>query len=746
MQMKVIMQHDQRDCGAACLSMIAAHYGLQYPISKYRELTRTDRTGANIYGLVEGGKQIALDARAFSGTPEEFSDGVQSGEIHFPLIAHTISENAMLHFVVVFGYKNGKLLIGDPAKGKIKLTETEFFAIWTGYIVAFEKTPNFQAGNFVRGGFIKFFSLLKGQYKKLAGVVILSLVVAAVGIAGAFVFELVIDNFATDAGYYEGLEDEEEHDHEHEDESALERIMEYISNTGIHVIFLALAALYLLQAGIQFMRGYLIASVSRKIDMRLSLSYYYHIADLPMSSVVVRQTGEYLSRFSDIATIRQAISGATLTILLDSLMVVVCGVILYIENKLLFAIALLMILFYAAIVICYRKSVERSNRLVMENNAILQSYFKESIDGMETVKAACACEEVKEKTARKFKRFVDSVFHNSLISFSQDALADTVELIGTVIILWIGFELVLVNQITIGSLISFYALLAFFTQPIKNLIELQPMIQTAFVAADRLNDVLDLQKEEQTQGGSSELPKVSEWVYEHVDFRYGNRDLVLHDISLKIKRGERIALVGESGSGKTTLAKLLIRFFLPESGKISLDGVDISEIELSALRRSIAYVSQDIFLFSDSIRNNLKLGCEEISDEEMRHACAMSCADEFIEALPMGYDTPLDEGGSNLSGGQRQRLALARAILKKPQLLILDEATSNLDTVTEMAIKKTVFEFEKDLTCIIIAHRLTTIKNCDFIYVLEHGEIVESGTHDELIAKSGRYSDMWGAQ
>ncbi|MGM9619165.1 MAG: peptidase domain-containing ABC transporter [Oscillospiraceae bacterium] len=757
--MKIVLQHDERDCGAACLSMISAYYSLKMPISKYRELTKTDKAGTNLYGLVDGAERLGLFAEALSGSQEELLDGIQKGEVTFPFIAHTVSESAMLHYVVVFGCKNGKFVIGDPAKGKLRLPFDAFFQLWTGYIVTFQKTEAFKPGNYTRGSFLKFFDLLKGQYRKLAGVLAISLVVAAIGIMGAFVFQIVIDNFALDTGYYDELNQDEgasteetaaePEEHDHTNESALERFLEIVfekaSASSFHIIFVSLIVLYLLQAVIQFVRGYLIASLSRKIDIRLSLSYYNHIVDLPVSSAAMCQTGEYLSRFSDAATIRQAISGATLTLLLDSIMVIACGCILFSLNQRLFLVSLLMVLFYAVIILVYRKPVERSNRQVMENNAKLQSYFKESIDGLETVKAACADQQVKDVTTTKFHSFINSVFKSSLISISQDTLADTIELVGTVIILWIGFSMVLAEQVTVGSLITFYALLAYFTEPIKNLIELQPTIQTAFVAADRLNDILDLQKECVEDSGNT-LPDISTWTFQHIDFRYGNRELTLRDINLSIKRGEKVAIVGESGSGKTTLAKLFLRFYNPEQGTIFLDGEDIKDLNLYALRQGIAYVDQNTFLFSDTIKNNLKLGNSKATDEEIKLACKISRADEFIDKLPLGYDTPLDENGANLSGGQRQRLAIARALLKKPQLLILDEATSNLDTVTEASIKNTVSHFEKDLTCIIIAHRLTTIKNCDRIYVMAQGEVVETGTHEELMKKNGKYASLWNVQ
>lgn len=542
--MKVILQHDERDCGAACLAMIAAHYGLKLPLAKVRSLTKTDKSGTNIYGLTDGAKRIGLDSDALQGSPDELLAGINSGEIKFPFIAHIVNDSGMLHFVVIYGQKSGYFLIADPGKGKIRTRFDKFFEHWTGYIVTFEKNADFKEGDFTKGTVKKYFGLLHGQHKKLVSVFIISLMISLIGIAGSLVFQLVIDNFGVSTGYYSVVEDdhdhsEEEHDHDHSHEGEepieifLENVAEFIEHSDFSIIFIALIGLYLLSAVIQYIRGYLIVTVAQKIDIHLVLSYYNHILDLPVRDVMQRQTGEYLSRFSDASAIRDAISGATLTLMLDTLMVIAAGVILFMENSTMFLVSVIILVLYAIIVLCFRKPIKTANRTAMENDAVLQSYFKESIDGVETIKAAGAEQDVKNNTTGKFNKFINSIVRANMISISQNTLSDATELIGTAVILWIGFSMVLSQQISLGALMSFYALMAYFTTPVKNLIELQPQLQTAFVAADRLDDILE-QEVEKIDISSTNMPKIDSWELKNIDFRYGNRELVLQDVSISI--------------------------------------------------------------------------------------------------------------------------------------------------------------------------------------------------------------------
>lgn len=747
--MKAILQHDERDCGPACLAMISTYYGLKMPISKYRELTKADRAGANLYGLVDGARQIGLKSEALSGTPDELMNAIYNGTIRFPFVAHVVSEGGMLHFIVIYGLKKGCFLVADPAKGKERLSSEHFFDSWTGYTVTFDKTDGFRPKNHVRGSRIKLLKLLQGQTSIIGWILLISIFVSAIGIAGSFTFQLVMDHYLdTPQPVIENVESETlTADSSKQEETVLNRFVRSVSMQipNLDILFGGMILLYLLSSGIQMIRGYLIATLSKRIDLKLTKDYFNQVLDLPVSAIADRKTGDYLTRFSDTSTIRYAISNATITLLLDTGMVIVCGAILYLENSSLFLISFVMTAVYTVIVLIYRKPIEDSNRTVMENNAIVQSYVKESVEGIETIKASDAEKQIKDAANRKINSFMKSVFDNGLLAFSQDVLADAVELIGTAAILWYGFTAVKEGQLLVGELVTFYALLAYFTEPVKNLIELQPTLQTAKVAVDRLNDIMDLQTEESTMDVEP-VERISEIEFKNVDFRYGNHFLVLKDVSMKIRRGEKVAIVGESGSGKTTIAKLLLRYYSPESGEIQINGKSIDEYNLHSLRESVAYVDQNTFLFSDTIINNLRLGNPDVTEEEIYHACRMAHAEEFIMELPMGYDTPIDENGMNLSGGQRQRLAIARALLKRPKLLILDEATSNLDTITESSIKNMVFDLSDETTCIIIAHRLSTIKNCDKIYVLEKGSIEEEGAFNDLLQRKGKLYSFWRNQ
>lgn len=732
--MKIIRQHDERDCGAACLASIARHYGYRQQLAKFRELTKTDRMGCNIYGLVEGAKKIGLEAEAVCCDLDELIKESKKRTV-YPAIALIRTQDNLMHFVVVISIGK-KVVLGDPAKGKIIITLNEFLDIWTGYIVFFEKGNSFEIKKDNRK--IKYFGkLLKGETKKIILVFILSVFVALIGMAGTFAFAIVIDGISNEAC----IDTNEDVDlKESIVRSIIERLGEVDSVDKIGIIFITLIGLYFLQGIIHFLRGILIISFSRVIDRRLSISYYNHIIDMPLESISVRNTGEYMSRVSDTYIIREAISEAAITLCLDTLMIIGCGILLFILNSYLFVCSFIVILIYLLIVLVFKHPVESTGRKTMEQDAIFQSYIKESIDGVETIKAMNADNVIKNKMLNIFNNFINAVFKNDMVVVAQDTIITMVEAMGSVIVLWLGFILAYNNVITVGMLITYYALLAFFTEPIKNLTKLQPTIQKAFVAADRLKDIYLMETEQNS--GNLYMEKIDSIELNNVDFRYGNRELTLNNINLKVNQGSKVAIVGESGSGKTTLAKLLMGFYHPEKGSILINGEKIENYTLDSIRRNISYIGQTTFLFSDTIENNLKVAQPNATQKEIEIACRKAGMISFIENSSFGYDLVLEENGLNVSGGERQRISIARALLRKPKVLIMDEATSNLDTITENAIYNTVFNSDENRISIIIAHRLSTIKRCDCIYVMEKGKIVEFGTHEELINNKGKYYSL----
>lgn len=710
-----IKQHDITDCGAACLAIISKQYGLSTSITKIREVAGTDKQGTNAYGMVKAAEQLGFTAKAVKGNQEAFFS-----EFPLPAIAHVVLDGTLLHYVVIHKITKKQVIIADPAKGIVKKSPEEFFKEWTGVLILIVPAQTFRKGKETKSIFERFWGLLLPQKHLVIDIFIASLVITVLGILSAFYFQFIIDDILP---------------------AGIEKNLTVLS---IGVVLLKLFAVLL-----SVLRTQLLVYLSQKLDIALLLGYYDHVLKLPMNFFGTRKVGEIISRFQDASSIRDAISNATLTVMIDTIMAFAGGLILFFKSKILFAIAAFMVMLYGILVLAFNKPYKKANQKQMEDNAQLTSYLVESLNGIQTVKAFNGEQTVQTETEFKFIRLLKSIFKLSRIGNAQEGLKAFVEAVGGVVILWVGAHSVLQGNMTIGSLISFNALLVYFLDPVKNLINLQPTLQTAMVASDRLGEILDLEieKDETQQRKVSPASLKGDISIREISFRYGTRQLVLEHFSMEIKKGQRIAIVGESGAGKTTIAKLLLNLYPYEAGAITVANYALPDIQLECLREKIAYIPQETFLFSGTILDNLTFGIERPNMEDVIRCAQMAQIHEFVNALPLRYETHLDENGNNLSGGQRQRIAIARAMLKKPEILILDEATSNLDAVTEKAIQETLDSYSDGMTTIIIAHRLSTIRSCDAIFVMEKGRILESGSHDELMSKERSfYRNLYRAQ
>lgn len=712
--MKFIRQLDETDCGAACIAMIALHYKSRYGITRIREIAGTDRQGTTLLGMVKAAEALGFTARSLKGNNEALSS-----VLPVPFIAHikkATPQGELLHFVVVERIKKQRITILDPSEGRQRYSYQEFCKFWTGYVIFLSPGKDFIIHTNDIGLFSKFLPLLKPHIKELIYVGISSLLITLFGIVGSLYFRYLIDEVLFSRAY-----------------------------TSLHIISLGIVIITLFKVLLKLIRNHIVLTFSLKVDFRLIFSYFRHVLHLPISFFDFRKTGEILSRIEDAQKIRNALSEAAVTLVLDTVMVLVVAVVLYFQSATLFLVSFIVVPLSLLIVWLFSHRFARGYQKVMAQSAQVQSYLVEVLSGSNTIKALNASNLVYEEYEKRQMQVIHTAYNLGITRNVQILFTTLIEDWITNAIFWIGSYNILKGQMSLGQLISFNALLGYFTGPLSRLINLQPTLQEAYVAADRLGEVLELEEE---------IPSHGKWLkpqlfagkieFNSVSFRYGTRRLVLENLSFSIKPGQWIAFVGPSGCGKTTLVKLLLKFYKPEQGKILFDEHNLQDIDTVCLRAHIGYVPQDIFLFSGTIAENISLHKPDALFEEIVESAKKAHAHEFIEALPERYNTVISEKGVSLSGGERQRIAIARALLGSPDLMIFDEATSNLDSISEHEIHRTMESLRSEkITTILVAHRLSTVIHCDKIFVMEHGHIVESGNHLELLAQQSLYAKLW---
>lgn len=708
----LVKQQDETDCGAACLATIAKYYGKRISITKIRNLAGTDTKGTSGKGIIKAASSIGFTCKALIAKEKKLRT-----DLPFPIIVH-INRDGLEHYIVVYKIKQNKLLVADPADSLCWIKIDLFYQWWTGIFFFISPNSHFEKTNDDKTFFQRFWYLLQQNKTIAIEVFIASFVLTILGILGAFYFRYLIDDV----------------------------IYSYLPQALISVSVAYLIVL-IFQSLLGFARNNLIIFLSNKMDASLTLEYFNHILHLPLDFFMQRKTGEILSRLGDIGTIKNALSSMTIGVILDCIMLIFGGIVLFTFSSSLIGIAIIPVILSGLLVLTFSKKFKKLiyTRSVIE--AEKYSHFVEMINGIATVKALSTENDSYDKAELKILDSVSKDFKLSNLGNFQGTLQGFLSQTGNLAVYWYGSFLIMQGKLSLGELISFVTLLGYFLGPLSRLITLQPQLQELSVASRRLGEILDLNEEDNLNSGLFRLKETQGNIsIKNLTFSYGSRGNTLENISLDIKAGQKVAFVGPSGSGKTTLIKMLLKFYNPDSGDIFLDEKNIKDINTASYRSFFGYVPQEILLFSGTIEENITWRNYDVTPEEIFNAAKDAEALGFISKLNERFATKIGERGASLSGGERQRIALARTLLRKPKILVLDEATSSLDSLSEAAIMKTIDNIGKGMTTIIVAHRLSTIKNCDQIFVLKDGKLLENGTHINLLNKNGIYAQMWESQ
>ena len=607
----------------------------------------------------------------------------------------------------------------NPAYGKIETYTTEEFAkIWTGVLILLEPNEYFEQRNEKTGLYQRFYQLIQPHRSILLQALVGAIFYTLLGLSTSIYIQKITDYVLVDGN---------------------RRLLNLLS--------LIMIVLLLFQIFLGVMKSVLTLQTGQKIDKYLILGYYKHLLKLPQRFFDTMRVGEIISRVNDAVKIRTFINDVSIQIVVNVFIVLFSFALMFTYYWKLALIVALVIPFYLGIYAITNWLNKKVERRMMEESAELESHLVESLNAVKTIKQFGAEIYANNKTDIHFSTLLKTIYKSVLNSLFSGNTSEFVSRIFTIVLLWVGAGYVIDREITPGELLSFYALIGYFTSPVSQLIGMNKSIQNALIASDRLFEIMDLEQEEVTDKIELTAEQIGNINFENVNFSYGSRREVFKDFSCVIEKGKTTAIVGESGSGKTTLATLIQNLYPVNSGKITIGDYEVQYLSHYSLRTLIGVVPQQIDLFSGNVIENIAFGEDFPDMQRVIDLTKQLGILSFIEQLPNGFQTHLGENGSQLSGGQRQRIAIARALYKNPEILILDEATSSLDTDSEQVIQATLNELKRTgKTLIVIAHRLSTIAHSDTILVLRNGQLIEQGTHQELLARETTYKAMWEKQ
>ena len=670
------------------------------------------RLGGDVFGLREMlrfAKDFELKAREIS------TDWRRLEKTPLPAIAQRRDGS----FVILGKISKDGVLIQDPAaRGPQELTRTEFEAQWSGQLLLVTRRASL--GSLARSFDITWFLQAMHKYRGLfAEVVVASFFLQIFALISPLFFQVVIDKVLVHRGL-----------------------------TTLDVLLIGLVTLSFFESLLTALRTHVFAHTTNRIDVELGARLFRHLMALPIAYFEARRAGDSVARVRELENIRNFLTSSSLTLIIDLVFTVVFLAVMFYYSPLLTWIVIASLPLYVIISVAATPAFRLRLNEKFDRGAENQAFLVESLTGIETLKAMAVEPQMQRRWEEQLAGYVRASFRVlSLGNWASQGVQFISKLV-TAGVLYFGAKAVINGDMTVGELVAFNMLSGRVAQPVLRLAQVYQDFHQARLSVHRLGDILNTPPEPIHAPGRASLPSIRGAIaFDHVDFRYRpTAQAVLHDVSLDIQPGQVIGIVGPSGSGKSTLTKLVQRLYVPESGRILIDGIDIGMVEVSWLRRQVGVVLQENVLFNRSIRENIALADPGLPLERIIAAANLAGAHEFIVDLPQGYDTVVGERGSSLSGGQRQRIAIARALIGDPRILIFDEATSALDYESERVIQDNMRRIAKGRTVLVIAHRLSTVRRADRIVTLEKGRLVEDGSHDELIRTGGRYANLYELQ